>query len=221
MRSKWKTTLAALVAMLAFAAVTTASASAALPEFETTTWPITYTASSGVVDLQVKGAFKIQCEKSTNTGEIANFKTLVKVHIIYKGCEIVGAETACTSSGAAAGEIRSSYLTTTLVYTNKAAREVGQLVKPEAAGSALAEFKCGLLSTKLTGGVIAKLPNEQVNKSRTSFTWDYKQNAGIQEPTEYEEGSSKVSSFLDCFGTQTGEEATETVTWSASVEIGA
>ncbi|HEY2282330.1 MAG TPA: hypothetical protein VGH60_02130 [Solirubrobacteraceae bacterium] len=78
-----------------------------------------------------------------------------------------------------------------------------------------------------TGGVIAKLPNEQVNKTRMSFTWDYRQKSEIQAPSEYEEGATKVSAYLTSvvgvggLHVRTGEEATETMTFSSNVEISA
>jgi hypothetical protein len=226
MRSRPTTILTAILAVLSITAFAATTASASLPEMLTKgVWPVTYASESGEVTLQTTEKLKgfngtIHCLASRNGGEISSFKSFAKVHITYTGCKAASNGAACTSKGAAAGEIVTNHLKAELVYTNKAAKEVGQVFKPEAAGGALAEYACSIYAIKLTGAVIAKLPNEQVNKLRTSFTWNYRQAAGIQEPTEYEEGATKVSAFLTSFsGEQTGEAATETMSLSTSVEI--
>jgi hypothetical protein len=230
MRSIFKSVLVALIAVLALGAVAASGASAALPEFVTSAFPLAYSGSSGGVTLQTtesheKGLLTIHCTASQNRGEISEahkFKNFGKVTITYTGCKV--GTTACTSTGAAAGEIVTKALKAQLVYTNKAAKEVGLLYKPEAAG-AVAEYTCGAIvgKVKLTGGVISKLAAGQLGKSKVSFEWDYRQKGGIQEPTEYEEGATKVSAFLTSgflgLSEQTGEEATETMTFSSAVEV--
>jgi hypothetical protein len=232
MRSMLRSVLVALVAVFAVGAVASASASAELPVFETAATGLTYLGKTGEVTMQTtethtKGLV-LHCKASTNKGEFSeshSFKSFAKVIITYTGCTIhekTFGELSCTSKGAATGEIISNDLKATLIYTNKAAKEVGLVFKPEEAGGALAEYKCGGLvgSVKLTGAVITKLPNEQVGKSRLSFTWDYRQKGGIQEPTAYEEGTTKVSAFLTGLDSeQTGEETTETIEFSSGVTV--
>jgi hypothetical protein len=229
----FRSVLVALVAMFALGAMASASALAAAPEFVTTAFPITYSGTSGEVTLQTteshtKGNITIHCSASADSGEIAeahSFKFLLKVHIVYTGCKVGTGTTVCTSKGAAAGEIVTNALKAQLVYTNKAAKEVGLVFKPEAAGGAVAEYTCGVLigKVKLSGAVVTKLAGGQLGKAKTSFTWNYRQKAGIQEPTEYEEGATKVSAFLtSAYGTlseQTGEETTETLSFSGAVEV--
>src|SRR4029077_11943978 len=230
MRSMFRSVLVALVAVFA---IGVASASAALPEFVTTAFPIHYSSKTGEVILQtteshVKGDLTIRCKASESTGEITeahSFKFIVNVRVAYTGCKVGTTTTACTSTGAATGEVVTNSLRAELVYTNKAAKEVGLVIKPEVAGGAVAEYTCGVLigKVKLSGAVVAKLPNEQIGTSRTSFTWNYREKAGIQELTEYEEGAVKVSAFLtSTYGSlseQTGEEGAETMTFSNSVEV--
>ena len=226
MRSTLRSALVALVTVCAVGAVASASALASTqPQMETGgIWPVGYTASSGEVTLQTTD-ITVHCSASKNSGEVVNKNGFANVHVTYTGC-IAGGWGVCKSKGAVAGEIVTNSLTANLVYINKATKEVGQLFKPQTAGGAIAEYECGL-RVKLTGGVIAKLPNEQVNKIRSSFTWDYRQKTEIQEPSEYEEGTTKISSYLtsniEPYGLKlrTGEEATETMTFTTAVEISA
>jgi hypothetical protein len=226
MRSMFRGVPVALAVVFAVGAVAAASASASLPEFVWTQNPNSYSGTSGAVTLQtVKGVITVSCQASKDVGEpLTSNKRLTKAQIVYTGCK--AQETACTSTGAASGEVRTNLLTAELVYTNKAAKEVGLVFKPEAVGGAVAEYNCGGLvgKVKLTGSVIAKLPNEQVNKSRTSLTWDYRQKAGVQEPAEYEEGTTKIPAFLTLHSSlsgnfQAGEETTETMTFTSAVEV--
>ncbi len=231
MRSRSRSLLAALVAVCAVGAVLSGSALAALPTFVTTAFPLNYAGSSGEVTLQtteshVKGDLTVHCSASRQSGEIAeglSFKSFVKVHIKYTGCKVGTTTTSCTTAGAAAGEVLTSALQATLVYTSKAAKEVGLVFKPEAVGGPVAEYTCGLFKVKLTGAVVSQLGSGQVGKLKTSFAWNYRQKAGIQEPAGYEEGATKVSAFLtsaySLYSEQTGEEATETLTFASAVEV--
>src|SRR4029077_9252403 len=230
MRSMFRSVLVALVAVFAIGVVAASSASAAAPEFVTASFPISYSGSSGEVTFQTakKADFAtIHCSASSERGEIDeafDFKFLVHVHVRYTGCKSteVHAGPACTTAGAATGEIVTNTLSAELVYTSKAAKEVGLVFKPEAAGGAVAEFSCGGIvgKVKLSGAVVTKLASGQLGKAKTSFVWDYRQKAGVQEPTSYEEGSTKISAFLTTSsGEQVGEEATETLTFTDSVEI--
>src|SRR4029077_12576335 len=232
MRSMFRSVLVALVAVFAVGVVAAASASAAAPEFVTASFPISYSGSSGEVTFQTakkEGFATIHCSASAETGEIDeafDFKFLVNVHVRYTGCKstVVGAGAACTTTGAAAGEIVTNALGAELVYTSKAAKEVGLVFKPETSGVAVAEFSCGGIvgKVKLSGAVVTKLASGQLGKPKTSFVWDYRQKAGVQEPASYEEVSTKVSAFLTTAnGEQVGEEATETLMFGSSVEIAA
>src|ERR1700719_1174655 len=228
MRSMFRSVLLALAAVFALGAVAAASASASRPEFvwNKTEGPVRFSGTSGEVTLQLKGLVAIHCQASKTVSPESLFsnKRLTKVQAVYTGCK--ASEHACTSTGAASGEIVTNKMSAELVYIKKAAKEVGLVFKPEAVGGAVAEFDCGGLigKSKLTGSVIAKLPNEQLNEGRTSFTWDYRQKAGVQEPAEYEEGTTKVSAFLTLHSSpagtyQTGEETTETMTFTSAVWV--
>src|SRR4029077_14010758 len=229
MRSMFRSVLVALVAVFAIAAITAGEASAAAPEFVTGSFPLSYSGSSGEVTFQTveksKSSVTIHCSASSETGEIDeafSFKSLVKAHVHYTGCKSAGVGAAtCTTSGAVAGEIITKALEAQLVYTSKAAKEVGLVFKPETTGGAVAEFSCGALIGKVTlsGAVVTKLASGQLHKAKTSFAWDYRQKAGVQEPTAYEEGSTKVSVFLTLSSLQAGEEATETLSFGSAVEI--
>src|SRR4029077_12897684 len=217
MRSMFRSVLLTLVALFAVAAVAAASASAALPEFASNSFPVAFKITSGAVTLQTKGGHSVTCKASATSSELSNHKELQGVTVTYMGCK--ASEAACSSAGAKSEEVITHALIARLVYINKATKEVGVLYKP-ASGTTVAEFSCGSTKYALTGSVIAKVPHEQINNSRTSFTWEFKQKSGVQEPTEYEEGATKISAFLRLFGLeQAGEEKTDSVTTLAPVEI--
>src|ERR1022692_2081531 len=238
MRSNWKMFLTTMVVVLSVSAVAGAGAAAAPPEFVIANgkFPDAHTGKTGEVTLQtpekIKGLLTVKCKESSNIGEMYSFSELAKVVIKYTGCKAKWEqEQTCTTKGKAAGEIVTNSLTSTLVYTNKAAKEVGTVSKPES-GTVVAEYVCKStlinVNVKLTGGVIAKLPNEQVNKTSTSFTWNLAQKAGIQEPTEYDEpgtekklSASLTSAFTGSTGGEekTGEQSTETQTWATGLEV--
>lgn len=223
MRSTCKMFLTALAAVLSIAAVAAASASALRPEFAFTSFPVSYTGSTGAVTFLTKSGKEVHCTASQDRGEIASKKEFSNVTLTLTGCETVvsGFKFACTSKGAASGEVVTNKLTATLVYTNKTEKEVGLVFKPKTEGGAVAEYKCVALgSVTLTGAVVAKLPNEQRNKLTLSLTWNFRQKGGVQEPTEYfEESGTKVSGFLTSFGSQTGDETTETMSFSSALEV--
>src|SRR4029077_14591553 len=218
MRSMFRSVLVTLVALFAVAAVASASASAALPELVSNSFPVAFKITSGAVTLQTKAGHSVTCKASATSSELSNHKELQGVTVTYTGCRS-SEEASCSSAGAKSEEVITHALIARLVYIDKATKEVGVLYKP-ASGTTVAEFSCGSTKYALTGSVIAKVPHEQINNSRTSFTWEFKQKSGVQEPTEYEEGATKISAFLRLFGLeQAGEEKTDSVTTLAPVEI--
>ncbi len=181
MRSKFKTTLVALVAVFAFAAVTTASASAALPEYVTTKLPITFTFknASGVEPVIAASILehKIVCKASQGTGEFAGFKGEVYHHVVftYTGCREQGVtpEQKCTTSGHSAGEVVTNGLKGTIGYAEgRTGKEVGLELKPES-GSTIAEFTCGGQAGKVSvaGCTIGEATPLNVDQNTANVTF--------------------------------------------------
>lgn len=144
------TVLALAVAAL-LSTVVAASASAALPEYKTTKWPLSFTFknASGVEPALAASvlANKIVCKTSQGKGEFVAFKGEVYKHLVftYTGCREQGVtpEEACTTSGHTAGEVVTSGLKGAIGYAEgRTGKEVGLELKPES-GSTIAEFTCG------------------------------------------------------------------------------
>ncbi|HTA96445.1 MAG TPA: hypothetical protein VK730_02250 [Solirubrobacteraceae bacterium] len=148
-------TVSSTVVVLAVAAlmstVVAASASAALPEYATTKWPIAFTFknASGVEPVLAASIleYKIVCKASQGKGEFDAFKGEVYNHVVftYTGCREQGVtpEQKCTTSGQSAGEVVTNRLKGTIGYAEgRTGKEVGLELKPES-GSTIAEFTCG------------------------------------------------------------------------------
>jgi hypothetical protein len=148
---------------VAMAAVGVASASAALPEFKVTSFPVTFK-SHNVENKQTKSVEpvlasyisltsseeNIVCKASTDEGKIETAKKVGAVKVTYTGCKEVStpADT-CTSSGKATGEIVTKTLTGEIGYVEgKVTKEVGLELKPEA--QPFSEFTCTGKAEKVT-----------------------------------------------------------------------
>lgn len=98
-KSRCRTLLAALLAVFAFGALASASASATLPEFKVpgAKYPVTFTGASGAVHLEVRGIGSYTCTSSSITGEIVGPKEIAKVVAKFVGPS--GCSGFCNQSG--------------------------------------------------------------------------------------------------------------------------
>jgi hypothetical protein len=223
--------LAALVAALALGAVASASASAALPEFvhgEGESFPITFELAKQVgewtriEDGAGHGNGLPECSERRFTGQITNGKA-VSLTAVLTGC--IGAGSACHSVGAKAGEIVIPG-TGTLVYLNKAKKEVGivlHLTKEEATGE---EIICGGFEDYLKGSVVFAIG--PVNTKTNGLKIRLHGSKGFQETFNYYENekgekthvkfqASKINGPL--IEASWNEEGEPTLTTSKSVTI--
>jgi len=220
---------AALVAVLMFSALATASASAAKPEFKSPGgFPVKFNATSGAGKLETVGAGgtvrTVTCKSDTASGEITGAKTAKNIVVVFKECTAVEG-----SIMANCGTITTNKLTAEPNYlTNpNSASEVGLDLKPES-GTQFAEFKCtaGIFTVtlKVTGSVVGKItPTNTLTKS---YSLVFAQTKGKQKYEGYFVGSTFTKDVLSTSGStfgaeQSGIEGTDSITTEKEVELSA
>jgi hypothetical protein len=192
MRSIFRNTLVAFVAVLAIGAVGAASASAALPEFSPS-HGVTFKGSAAVSIsfFEVSGLSPVpNCESHTTSGAITGAKSGT-IEIEMKGCHAGGFGAACSTTGKPAGVVAFSG-TLEPVYLAKEPKNVGLLVK-------LNEFTahCGLATAVVHGSFLGSIT--PINKKVTTierFTLIAKETKGTNEFTTYETESGERKSAL-------------------------
>jgi DNA-binding beta-propeller fold protein YncE len=188
MRSKYKSALAALVAVCALGAVASASASAAPPEFTLKAGEKFPDAIGNSLNSVPAGfeteALSASCSSNKTTGEITSAKA-ASLTLEWTGC--VKGTTQFTSEGAEAGHIVITG-TGTLVYIDKAKSQVGVLL-------ALKEVKllAGEAKFFLKGSLV--VPISPINQKVYTFELPFHQKGvGEQEFTSYENEKGEVES---------------------------
>jgi hypothetical protein len=169
--------IAALCVVSVFAA-STATASAALPEF-TGPFPKTFTASSKVTLLETVGGAKTKCTSDSAVGELTGPQT-GSMKITFSGCNLN--KVPCNTPGATPGTIATNLLSMKMDYISKAKKLVGiDLV--EGSGGFFLEYGCGSATFAEVGGsVIGKIApiNKLVTPSET-FKLTFTQKLGVQK----------------------------------------
>jgi hypothetical protein len=167
-----------LAGVCAVFAATSASASAALPEFSGP-FPKAFTSTSGASTLETVKGTKFTCKADTNTGEITGPKE-GHVTIKFTGCESSGL--ACNSSGAAPGEVITNVLTVTLLYTNRERKTVGLQLSSPPTGAPFMEFSCGAIPVSVRGSVTGGLTpvNKPVKPPLGRFTLKFAKAKGLE-----------------------------------------
>lgn len=202
MRSMFRRVLVALVAVLALGAVTVASASAALPEFQQKgkglEKAVKFTVKSGWGKLESKAGDELKCTGESVTGETHGVNEVANVVIRFTGCNEGGVIGACTSPGAKTEEVVSVSLSGRLGYLSKSeTKRVGLLLQPST-GEQIAECTYhGSLKEifRLKGSIIGRLRpdgeelhNDGKSEETTEFSLEFNKAAGKgeQEWTHFE-----------------------------------
>ena len=199
-----------VVAVVAITVVGAASASAALPEFKLTgTATFAGVSKTGVKDVleTVKGE-TVECNKDKSKGEITSGKAgaLKKVKVLFEECSgPLGSECGNVSSK----NIETNELEGTLVYAASAKSTV--LLLLNSVGTRFAKYEClGLFGIKSTfeirgkrsgekEGLLGQIPSADLNKVITTFELVFKQSNGVQQFTEYFNGTTQVTGVnLEC-----------------------
>ncbi len=200
MRSMFRSALVALVAVLAVGVVASASASAALPEFQkggkglSNTVKFKATARGGIIESK-SGVGGPACTYSV-TGEITSPKEVSNIFIRGTKCRInlkpIIQEEVCTGPGLKEGEIAFAALSGRIGYL--AGKTVGLLLEPTG-GGLIEECKVGKEGVyKLRGSVIGKI--KPLNEETTELTLVFQKGIGRGEqlPTHFE-GEEAVHSL--------------------------
>jgi hypothetical protein len=185
MRSKNRNILVALVAILAFGVVASASASAALPEFSpaggTGKAAIHFTVSQTGEDQFVSNKHLWSSNGITGTGEITGSKEVSNLVLTYHE---IHSNAPCTNGS---GSLVTNKLSGHLGYINKAKTEVGLLIEPTTqpiASCSEIRFPGEVTKRELRGSWIGRIG--PVNVKTESMSLTYKAVAGSQEPEKFE-----------------------------------
>jgi hypothetical protein len=197
----------ALVAVFAMSAVAASAASAALPEFIPTgkKFPVAFTSKSGVSILWTAGGKEIVCQSDTNKGNITGAKT-DEVTVEFFKCEEPALKVSCGTSGT----IKTNLLASTLGYLNAATHKVGLLLEPKTAGALFAEFKCSILTVKVSGSVICEItPVNTVSHTFVLHCRHEKVKPFKQEFNKFE--GETATHELEALGEKAGFESEDTI----------
>jgi hypothetical protein len=245
MRSKCTKAAMLLIAALAVSGVGVSAASAALPEFGTSSFPVAYAFTSSQAtkfEVTAVGSY-ITCTGVSAEGRITGAKALT-ANFDLTNCTYEfgsGGENGCTSKGANLREIRSESLKGSLVYIAKASKEVGIVFNPyekaKEIGKELppppptfATFVCGegrsiKYTMTLRNGVI--VPVTSLNTLTKSYKLKFAVSGGLQVPATYENASGeKVRNLLETDLTDEGRtfyeggmETAGTLTTANNIEV--
>ena len=174
-----RATLAALFAVLALGALTSAEA-AALPRFAPGLKGLTFTGSAKKALFYKKGSGSFFYEPANITGEVAGETTLGNIAITFLkgsiyGCPAKGKETEMLWKGVKG----------TLGYINALSREVGLLLEP--AKQPFAECAFG---GSIRGSVIGQIT--PINTLTKKFTLTFRQKEGEQNIRKFEGGAERL-----------------------------
>jgi len=224
----------ALAAVFAISAVAVASASAAPEWFQkgakiAATKKIGLTAKSKTGQtptLETTGGTKVTCTSSqTVKGEIEGPRKVVKVVVLYKGCESSGFK--CNTAGKGAGEIETKEISGETIYLDSAAKghtKAGILFKENATSKEFAKFECtAFVKITVKGEVIGEAT--PLNKEQATGELTFAQEKGVQQWRAIEEKAE--NKHLEALGEESGigggsklaNPLNEEVTFKESVEL--
>lgn len=181
-----------------------------------------FSAGGTAVTLSTSSGAGVSCSSSGGSGSYTGAKTLTET-LVLSGCHVgpKAAPVACTSSGAAEGQIRTSALDGSIDFIKEGlppeVPQVGVLLRPHS-GSTIAAWECGGRAMSAAGSFIA--PLSAVDKMTTAQKVKATGGSGTQTPAAFEEGPKQALTFTQSGGspesagvkatvTQTGEEAVE------------
>lgn len=224
-RSSMKIMGLCLAAAFLVSAVAVASASAVGPVFLFSGTAKGFSSKSGAGTLVQKNptseanGSEVKCTSDTDTGEIegaTDTDKVTNVLVVFSGCtSTVLTETyTCTTSGQAAGVIKTNQLEGQLGYISESEKTVGLVLKPKSPATLFAEFECEKaghkISIKVKGEIIGKItPVNELVSAGGHFTLKYKYNATkkwVQEPNELKVlGETKTGLLLESSISNVGE----------------
>jgi hypothetical protein len=219
-----------LVAAFAMSAVASATASAIGPLFLFTGSATGFSSKSGAGILTQKASStsnangaEVKCKADSDLGEIEGPKQtdrVINVLVLFTGCTsvITAKEYTCTTSGQAAGVIKTNQLEGQLGYISESKKTVGLVLKPQSPATLFAEFECTRntekVAIKVRGEIIGEIKEvNQLVDPGGHFTLNYTPNETEkwkQEPNELTvlgkvENGLLLESSVSLTGTVKGE----------------
>ena len=196
--SRPKVPLAVLIAILTVSvfASAVASASASLPEIDSSHYPFKYASTISGAATWEEGPTIVKCTGATSTieGEVTGAKTMTAV-IMFRGCKAGGAWCNMTATK---GELVTQPLEGTLAYVNKATRTPGIVFKPRTGMNVVGRFSCDGVSGEVTGAVIALLTGVYNGEKTTRVGFRFQGSKGKQLPEAYDnEAGEEVHASME------------------------
>jgi phospholipase C len=172
--------------------------------------------SESVPTLETAGRAKVKCVGETGSGEYTGLRTVGNLVIHFTGCKSL--TVACSSMGAAEGEIVTKTLQGVLAWENKTEKSVAQDVFPAEAGGPIAEATCGVVSLTVRGSVLASISQGRMS---TAAILKYTQLDGKQRPEHLEGEPNDVleASFAGGPFEQAGLSLAITQTSAEAIEV--
>ena len=186
-----------------------------------------FTTSGGAGLLETTAGSAVTCEAESSNGELVaggdnkeERGTIVK----FTGCKALGL--ACTTAGAASGELITNELEGLVGWENKALKKTDlELFPAKSVTSGLfIEFECSGLVIKVRGKVLVPIKNDAM-KSTETLTFIAKK--GKQKPEKWEESSEKAvlessfSNFHEAEFVQAGQTIKTTIVGEEKLELNA
>jgi hypothetical protein len=194
-RSRSGIALVAFLAVLAFGALASASASAALPEFGTLKGADKFSAEFNS-PVWRQTSLTVECTSGTISGEITAAKTIKNTTIKFVGCKSgeLRCPTGVKESGTREpeGQVTTNPLEGTLVYLNKTAKTVGVIFKAQT-GTRITKFICLADPAEVVGSLAMQIV-EPLNTKTTEFKLS---SSGSATAYENEAGEKKTSVMED------------------------
>jgi len=180
---------------------------------------LTFPLKTGPVALEATNRTKLTCTGESGTGDITGRKTVGEVVLTLTGCESSGQP--CTTSGLAAGEMRTTSLEGELGVDSvtevlgKEVKHIGVDLSPAGRSGPVLKYACGGGEGQtLSGSVIAPVVS---NKMATTSALKFTQAAGLQKPESFEGGARDV--LTNAIGEQQGLSLSSTLHTAEAVEI--
>lgn len=221
MKTKSTTVILALAAIFVLSAITTASASAALPEFKPVPTKKKFTSTSGSVYSDWNNGTEVwKCSKSTASGEITSATVLGKVVIKFTGCEATNTQNekcSLKSPSGGAGEIVTGALKGEL-GTIKGGSGVGLLLGPESKKTVMSIEASCITGGAVTGDVAGEM--QVIGKKQATNKLAFATSAGKDSITEITlDSGTKEKPSLKLGGGEGTFEAADSLTFEEALEV--
>ena len=182
-----------------------------------------FTSAGAKSTLEGVGGAKVLCKKSSGAGEYTGAKSLTE-QITFTGCSLASSKASCQSSGAAAGEIKTSSLAGTLGFIEDQSGPSDELLVSVGVdlsnATALVAGECAGLTEglKVTGSVIGTIG--KLNRMSKGLMLTDTQSSGKQSPEAFEEeANDTLSATLGSGSEQAGLASKQKITNEEKLEV--